>query len=519
MVAVRQKKRDKYDRLTFNRFLGRVVHNFMSTRARLVEESKSHIDPPGRDLDYECGYPDSPDVPTFRRLYDREGYAKRVVDVWPDECWAVRPELYETEESRVTKFERAWAKLNKRVNVWHYLHRADRLSGIGGFGVLLLGLDDGKPLDRPVAGIDRRGEVSKKRPKRDLNLIYLKAFSEECVEISEIETDRSNPRYGQPRFYEIDVASPNTKHSSVQETIRVHWTRIVHVADNREESDVIGIPRMRPVLNRLLDIRKTLGGSAEMFWKGAFPGYSFETVPELLGESSMNEATIREQFEEYMEGLKRYIALDGATVKQLFPQVADPTKHVTEQVTAVCATIGIPLRIFLGSEAGHLASTQDAGTWNKRVAQRQNLYVEPMLIRPFVDRLIMIGVLPEPQDMEYIVSWKDLNTMSDRDKADVSLKRAQALMQYVSGNVESMFPAREFYTLILGLTATEADAVIGAVGKQKRLTPPPPPPGAAGGNGKPRPQGGGRSGSPPRGTSRAGRPAGRIQRNRAALAA
>lgn len=535
-----------------NSVFGRMIMNALMSRSLLAEGMKSGkegIDPPGRDLDYECGYPSDPSIFTYRRLYEREGYPKRVVDVWSDECWSVRPELYETEESRVTKFERAWDKLNQRINCWHYLHRLDRICGIGSFGILLLGLDDGQDFRVPVAGINRRGELSKKgKSSKPINLLYVKPFAEDHVRIAVTEDDRTNPRFGQPRWYDIQLTIPgypedgesSASSGSIEtETVRVHWTRIIHVADNCESADIFGVPRMRPVLNRLLDIRKTLGGSAEMFWKGAFPGYSFETVPELLGESVMDEESVREQFEEYMEGLKRYLALDGVKVNQLFPQVADPTAHVEQQVAAICACIGVPMRIFMGSESGHLASTQDSINMNKRVSRRQTLFCEPALIRQFVDRLILIGVLPEPSnpDKEYCVSWSDLNTMSDKDKALVTLQQLQALMQYCTGQVETILPEHELWTIFMGLSEEKAKAIeaASAANKLKKTDPlgtqaavrdanlqikvakAAPRPVAAGSGKSPskggKPQGGGRKGKPAR-TQQAGRPAGKIQQNR-----
>lgn len=513
------------------------IANIITGRTQLAGDLKNAtdaIDPPGRDLDYECGYPTNPSIQTYRKLYQRSEYARRVNDVWSDECWAVRPALYETEEMRVTKFERAFDKLNTRLNLWHYLHRLDRICGIGAFGVLLLGINDGKNLAEPVRGVRRDGTIKQKSGK-PLDLLYVRPFAQDSVRVAKVEEDKSNPRYGQPRWYDIDVtkatdedAGTRTNGDETVVTIRVHWSRVIHVADNTESSDLYGSPRMESVLNRLLDIRKTLSGSAEMFWKGAFPGYSFETMPELLGESTMDEDSIREQFEEYMEGLKRYLALDGATVKQLAPQVADPTQHVVQQISAICACIGVPLRIFMGSESGHLASTQDSMNMNKRVSRRQTLFCEPMIIRPLVDRLIAFGILPEPPE-GYLISWTDLNTMADKDKALVSLQRTQALMQYVEGGVEAIMPPEQFYTIILGLTAEETNAVMDAVAskakdtytdplgdmaaardtaleiKKGKAMPKPAP-------AKARTQGGGRIGKPAR-TRPAGRPPGKIQRN------
>lgn len=519
------------------------IANVITSRTQLAGDLKtdtSGIDPPGRDLDYECGYPTSPNIYTYRKLYQRNEYARRANDVWPDECWSVRPNLYETEEARKTKFERAWDKLLTRLNLWHYLHRLDRICGIGSFGILLLGFNDGVDLSTPVRGITRTGEYKPKRGKKPLELLYVRPYAEDSVTIAKVEEDRNNPRFNQPRWYDIKISKATERDDGTvaydehdeEETVRVHWSRVIHVADNADENDLFGTPRMEPILNRLLDIRKTLSGSAEMFWKGAFPGYSFETIPELLGESTMDEDSIREQFEEYMDGLKRYLALDGATVKPLFPQVADPTQHVVQQTSAICAFLHVPLRIFMGSESGHLASTQDSVNMNKRVAARQQLFCETMIIRPLVDRLIGLGVLPETED--YIIGWTDLNTMTDKDKALVSLQRAQSLMQYVDGGVEAIMPLEQFYTLILGLTPAETDAVMKAIeaNKDKHKTDPlgdheaerdtmlqikadkaKPKPAATGGRPRPRTktQGGGRRGKAAR--RPAGRPAGKIQQN------
>lgn len=466
--AVPRKPLKKGRRIDFDKILlGLVANEFVgrSTMARMMSEG---LDAPGRDLDKECGYPTNPTVDTFRKLYKRNGIAKRVNDVVPDESWAVYPIIYETEEDVDTKFERAWKELTKTLPVGHYLHRADRLSGLGRYGILLLGLTNAGKLDTPVPGLDpKTGESTGKKPGKPLKLGYLRPFAEDQAQIVEVDKDPASPRFGLPTFYQVEMGDPKTGVLTASTMTRVHWTRVIHLADNREDSDVVGTPRMEAVLNYILDLRKIGGGSAEMFWKGAFPGFSFETIPDLIGESTMEEETVKEQFEEYMNGLKRYLALDGVTAKPLLPQTADPSKHARQQLEFIAATIGVPLRILLGSESGHLASTQDSGTWNRRVAERQTLYLEPMLIRPFINRLIAIGILPVPARGDYMISWRDLNTMSDKDKALVSLQRSQALMQYVSGGCEAVMPAKEFLTLILGLTREESDAVLVAVAKAK----------------------------------------------------
>lgn len=501
------------------------VRNLLLERSALSGRS---MDPEGRNLDAECGYPTEPAVQDYKDYYDREGIATRVVNVFPEESWSIYPELYETEDRRRTAFERRWDALTDELDPWHYLHRVDELSGIGHYGILVLGLDDGGDFDTPVPGIGPDGLPDKKSGKVDFSsrkLLYLQTFSEDLVQINEFEEDPRNPRFGQPVSYTVTVSDPQRAKQDDESdseagtkrkvrTFDVHWTRVIHVADNRKTSEVFGVPRMQSVFNRLYDLRKILGGSGEMFWRGAFPGYSFESFPEVTDDSLLDEDSIREQFDDYASGLRRYLALTGMTAKSLAPQVADPTQHVTQQIMAICASKGVPYSTFMGAEAGHLAGIKDASAWNRRLGFRQRMYVTPKIIRPFARRLVLAGVLPEPEKI--YVSWKDLNALSDLEKADVALKRSQAAMQYVSGGVETLIPPEQYLSLVLGLSEAEVTAVMDAV-KAKGVAPKMAtkavwgqPPAAPAAGKKAKTQGGGRRGNAGKGS--AGRPMGVVSR-------
>ncbi len=414
---------------------------------------------PRRDIDLECGYPKDILPEQYRLLFDREGIAKRVVTVYPDESWAQDPEILESNEAEETVFEKAWKELQTKNNVHHYLHRIDRLSGVGQYGVILFGLADGKPLTEPVDGIDPKGmQVGKPSHK----LLFLRVFDERNARISVFEKDMNNPRFGQPVLYDIEFEGD----SGASRGERVHWSRVLHVADNRESSEVYGIPRMQSVYNRIYDLRKLYGGSGEMFWKGGFPGFIFEVDP-AVGEFTFGEEekrVMREEFENYSNGLQRYMATMGVRTKQLSPQVADPSNHIEAQIKAIAITIGVPLRIFVGSEAAHLASTQDKFVWNTRLNQRKTKYLTPMLVRPFVDRLIILGVLPQPE--EYTVFWPDLLKLTSLEKAEVGEKLTKAITTYVQSGSETLIPPIEFFTKILDISLEDAEAIVESANEQ-----------------------------------------------------
>jgi hypothetical protein len=427
---------------------------------------------PRRNIFDECGFPETHQISaeTYREFYDRDSVASRIVDILPDECWKSTPSIFENEDVDITTpFEEAWNELGKSLRseesfyqdeegnpVFEYLHRLDRVSGIGTFGVLLIGLNDGKELHEEA---DMSGNV-------EAEIIYLRAFDESNAEIVTYETDRENARYGHPVEYNLTFNDPKDQTQDATAVgleninLKVHWTRVIHVADNLVNSEIFGQPRMLPVFNNLFTLRKLYGGSGEMYWRGAFPGLSFETHPQLGPDATLPD-NANDVVEKYMTGLQRYLMFTGMSVKSLAPQVVDPTPQIKCQIEAVCIKYGIPIRIFVGSERGELASSQDAVAWNDRLRSRQSSHITPRIIVPFVDRLILLGVLPRPSG--YSVTWPDLDALSEAEEADVALKRTEALAKYIQGDVRTIIEPLDYLTRFLKFTDDEAEAMIESV--------------------------------------------------------
>lgn len=438
---------------------------------------------PNKDLDKECGYPDEITTDMFKISYKRNGFARRIVNFEPKECWVHNPEVYETEEAVDTAFEKAWKSIAKRLNLYEKLERADILSGIGRFGVILLGLDDGATLDQPVAGFQEdlaqleSGSGDDGTPRR--KLLFVRVFDESVVTITKTETDTANPRYGLPTEYTLRFQDPatlaigslpagmRTPVTSVDK--KVHWHRIVHIADNRETDEIFGAPRLESVYNYLINLRKIVGGSGEMFWKGGFPGFSFELLPGMDPNVELDLDSLKDEVHKYSSGLQRYLALQGLTAKPLSPQVADPNGHLEVNIKAICITKGYPYRIFMGTEEAQLAGAQDNDAWTKRVKGRQVQYLTPLVVQAFVYHLLQAGVLPIPQNRDeetnfptVSVFWPDLSVKGDKEKAEVAKVRTDALVAYLNGQVSQIVPPREYFMLFFGMTSEEAEMMIDA---------------------------------------------------------
>lgn len=421
---------------------------------------------PRRSVEDECGHPrDEPTPAEYQWLFDHDAFANRVVRVLARETWRVQPEVYESEDQNVTTpFEAVWGGLAKGLRggghyrgkrgspVWEALRRVDELCGVGRYGILLIGLDDGRALDRPADLTPGGGPTARRK------LLFLRAFPESLAPITRFESDPASPRFGQPVMYSVTFNDPRQGHQAAGTTTatrEVHWTRALHVADNVESSEVFGAPRMRPVYNRLLDLKKLLGGSAEMYWRGAFPGYSWETNPNLGGDADVNIPALRDTMENFFNGLQRYVIGQGMSLKSLAPQVVDPGPQVLAQIEAICVQLAIPRRIFMGSERGELASSQDDAKWDDILVSREDGQVNPREVIPLVERLIDLSVLPAPAD-GFESDWPDRSSQTDEQRANIALVRTQAAAAYVSGNVKVLVPPVDYLSRWQGFTEEEA---------------------------------------------------------------
>lgn len=424
-----------------------------------------------RSIDRECGHPDVVTFSDYMQMYRRGDVAKRVNNLEPDECWKDYPEVYETEEERETPFEKAVDKVITQSRLYSYLHRLDRISGIGRYGVLFIGLDDGNDFDTPAPGFEDDAPGSTPGTAR---ILYYRVFGEESAQIQEFETDRTNPRYGQPKFYNLMFEDSVGDGQTTLTLAKVHWSRIVHVADNLIESEIFGAPRMEDVFNRLLDLRKVSGGSAEMFWKGGFPGLSFEVDPKQGEFDAAQRTELREDVKAYAEGLQRYITMVGVSVKSLAPQISDPTNCTTNLLILIAITKGMPQQSFMGSQQGQLDSPQDTITWRERVMLRKERHVSPNIIRVTLDRMIQYGVLPQPtaqldQPLPYVIRWEAMAPLSEAERAQFAKDMTEALARYATAGAESIVPLGEWLGKFCLFTAQQVKAVENAESTRKSL--------------------------------------------------
>jgi len=399
-----------------------------------------------RDVSTALGYPKLNAI-TYADYYykfRRHDVANRILSKPVEDSWSESPIIHAWDDPEDT-FRYTWDDLEKKLHINSILARADLVSGIGRYGVLLLGFDDSANLNEPVVSAS--------------NLLYLQPYSEDNAAIKTFDTDQKSPRFGQPLFYGLRIENaPGT--SSYVETL-VHYSRIIHIADNLVESNIYGLPRLEKVFHRLLNLELIVGGSAEMFWQGAFPGLAF-IMDEDIDPTSPTVAAFQTEIENYVHKMERYMKLSGMEVKNLAPTVSDPKSHADVQMTMISIASGIPKRILEGSERGELSSDQDAKVWDKKMDHRRTHFNEPTIIRPLIDKLGEVGVLQLPED-GYVVEWPDLSDPSDKDKSEIGLIRSEAIAKYTaSPDTQLILSFKAFLEEIVELPPDKVERILEA---------------------------------------------------------
>lgn len=414
------------ERLAVNAYLS----SFYSGRERQFDMGQSASTTYGgaRDIYRAVGYPGTLGWTDYYGRYRRQDIARRVVDAQPDDTWRRPPTVLDgttKDKSRNnTRFVKAWEAMVTNLNlvgddpeidersVWHHFHQADRYAGIHWYSTIVLGFANGT-LDQPLT----KGAGGR--------LLYTNVLLQEQAQIhdTDLVRDPTSPRFGRPEQYWVDFGDGQGRRA-------VHYTRVIHVA---EGGQLYGTPRMECVYNRLIDVEKLLAASGEAGWRSILRRIIFST----RDGYRLAEATVTQsQVDELLHGFRTAMEVEGMDVTALGGEVLDPSGPIDKQVDFIAGGTGIPQRKLLGSERGELASTQDDENWNDIIIMRRLMFAEPVILRPFIRRLIWAGVLPPPSTGSIFVDWPSLYEMDDQEHAQIALTYAQVAEKMASPGIE-----------------------------------------------------------------------------------
>jgi len=370
-----------------------------------------------RDYYKVLGYSRTLSHADFMNKYLRQDVAQRIINAPVDATWQDPPQILTKINGTTNDVWQEWETFARENDIYMHLAKADLFAGLGSLAILVVGFDDGRRLDQPVG----RAASGK--------LLYLQPYLEGSVDITQFDTDMRSPRFGQPTMYTVtpgDVIHSKTVSSGgtkLRDKFEVHYTRVLHLADNTLENSVYGHSRLEPLYNTLDDLMKVTGGSAETYWLLANRGMHIDVDKDmdLQAEDAKN---LSDEIDEYQHQLRRVLRTRGVTVKSLGSDAADPKNEFGVLMSLLSAGSGLPQRVMMGAEAGQLASQQDRANWAARVAERIAKFAQPKVLKPFVQMMGNAGVIKLPPVLDY--SWPEAFKMNPLERAQTSAQMARS---------------------------------------------------------------------------------------------
>lgn len=392
-----------------------------------------------RDIWATCGYPKEISLDAYWQRSRRDPIAGRVIRAYPDACWRGKPTVQDEQGSSpkegqddYSAFTDAWEQLESQHALISMFGRADRLARVGHYAVLVMGFADG-------------GELSSELPIGNHALTFLAPYAERAATVSQTVTDPASPRFGMPEMYQITPPGKDGTGSTLT-PFEVHHSRVIHIAEGLEDSDVYGTPALRGIWNRLLDIEKTMGGGAETYWLNARGGLSVEASPDVKFTPEEIEK-MKSQLDDFENDLRRTLALQGASAKSITHAFYDPSGIVDKNIDLISGETGIPKRILIGNEAGQLASSEDANSFESRVDERIKAFCGPVILDPFIDRMIETGNLPVPHGV-WFAKFPEASAASPEKQATIAGLRVTAAATWSNSGADQVIALEELREMI-----------------------------------------------------------------------
>lgn len=369
----------------------------------------------------DYGYPAQLDFSHFWNMWRRFGVAGRAISAFPDQTWLDTP----TVESKNAAFTRDLDALNETHGVWRRLKGLDVRQRVGRYAGMFMRVRDSKKPNEPIEG--KLGGTAA--------LVDMLPLFESQLRVVDTQDDPEADDFGQPTMYEfVGGVEGDRNERTVATTFQIHPSRIVIAAEGADNGSIYGIPVLENVFNDLMDLRKTLGGGAEGFYKNAAQSIVFNLKD---GASAKGNAKLLEKFNDNYDDFarnrsRRSMWTPGMEANTLDSTLISPKDFADVSLMAIAAGVGTPSSVLIGNQTGVLAGEQDTKAWLASV-QARRLDFGTDMAKALIDWFIRWGILPSA---EYTIEWEDAQAPSSEVKLGNADKMADInKKQFESGGV------------------------------------------------------------------------------------
>lgn len=364
-----------------------------------------------------------------RALYEASWFARNVVDIVAEDMtrnWCQVQTGNQELDDIVTKY---LVKLGAQ-SVFHDLVRHDLIFGNG---IVLVGLEDGADLSKPV----RADSI---RSVRFLNVLDPMSISSEA----EIDTNITSPTYGEIVRYKVK--------SRGKEDVSIHSSRIFHLAMRALYGEKWGTSVFVPMLQiiKVLDsaewsVGQILYSSVTKVLRGNFAGLT-----------DAEERALRDELDQSLNMLTTICLNKNEEFEYKSPAGVSQGIDALLDFIWECAAgaARVPRTHLIGQQAGAIAGArEDTKTYYRRIAGLQQAYLEPLLKR-LAQYILMAkdggGLSPDAvSSMAIRVIFPGVQS-DGSEVAQAVLDTARALQIFVDTGIMSVEEAQEYAKGLLG---------------------------------------------------------------------
>ena len=317
------------------------------------------------------------DLTQMGNMYESEGFAKRIVDVYAEEM--VRKWLAvegDPEEEIISYMGQIKAKQNILASLkWARLY---------GSSIVVMLIDDGRELDEPV-NLAAINSVVGLRPV-DLTQLSIQNTADWYNDPGDVD-------YGMPEIYTISPPRYiSTANATSQSTYRVHESRVLRfdgeIVPQAMMSDNGGFGQsvLTPVYNYLINLSQSYATTAEIMLGIVLPVFGIKNLASLV-QTDDGVAALKTRMEilAYCQSVNNGVIMDaeGETFDKMTTSVTGIPEIIVQFGLALSAVTGIPYMVLMGESPGGLTASSDntIRAWYDAIASEQEESLGPQITK------------------------------------------------------------------------------------------------------------------------------------------
>lgn len=364
--------------------------------------------------------------------------AAKFINIPVDDMFIRSREFFDMDNEAIKIIEKA----EKTFDINGKLSKSMKAATMYGTGLFVIMTKEAPP--------DRHFDISRMLPGDLANIITVDRYSATIVSKT---TNPLSLNYGKPEVYRIQL--------KIGGSFNVHYTRVIRfdgmvsTSDNSWESydPDWGVASIIPVICEILQDSNVSKGVAHLVNESSVPVQKVSSLKDILGsEGADGEMTLNDRMAQVtaLRSIYRTVFMDKEdTFERHDVTFAGLPEVMDRNARRLSAAAGVPFTRFMETSATGLNATGDGDFKNYAVgiASKQ----ENELSQPYdkLDRILekQTGV---KERIKY--RFPSLIDMSDQEKADILLKKSQALVPLVFNRLITEDEARQ---------ALDGDDIIG----------------------------------------------------------